>query len=49
MIAIGEEYNAVWYTAGARSRKGHPHHPLYLRKYSRLDPFEDIRAYCAGL
>ncbi|MBQ3275513.1 MAG: DUF1643 domain-containing protein [Oscillospiraceae bacterium] len=49
MIAAGEEYGAVWYTAGARSKKGHPHHPLYLRKDSVLEPFADIRSYCAGL
>ncbi len=49
MIAAGEEYGAVWYTAGARSKRGHPHHPLYLRKDSPLEPFEDIRSYCAGL
>lgn len=45
MIALGEEYAASWYTAGRRSKKGHPHHPLYLRKDSPLDPF-DIAAYC---
>ena len=45
MIGIGERYGAAWYTAGARSKKGHPHHPLYLRKDSGLDPF-DARAYC---
>ena len=26
--------------------KGHPHHPLYLRKDTVLEPFEDLRAYC---
>ena len=45
MIEIGERYGARWVTAGARSKKGHPHHPLYLRKDSDLDPF-DVRAYC---
>jgi len=45
MIDIGERYDARWVTAGARSKKGHPHHPLYLRKDSGLDPF-DARAYC---
>ena len=49
MIAAGEALGAVWYTAGPRSKKGHPHHPLYLRKDSVLEPFEDIRSYCAGL
>ena len=49
MIALGEEFGAVWYTAGERSKKGHPHHPLYLRKDSVLEPFEDLQSYCAGL
>ena len=48
MVDIGERYGARWFTAGARSKKGHPHHPLYLRKDSVLEPF-DARAYCAGL
>jgi len=46
MIAIGEEHGAQWYTAGKRSVKGHPHHPLYLRSTSPLDPF-DINTYCS--
>lgn len=33
-----------WYTAGPRSRAGHPHHPLYLKKDSPLEPF-DLHAY----
>ena len=45
MIDIGSRYGARWYTAGKRSAKGHPHHPLYLRKDSVLDPF-DAREYC---
>lgn len=45
MIEIGEACGASWYTAGRRSKKGHPHHPLYLRKDCGLDPF-DIKAYC---
>ena len=45
MIDIGSRYGARWYTAGKRSAKGHPHHPLYLRKDSALDPF-DAREYC---
>jgi len=45
MIAAGLEYNAGWYTAGARSKNGgHPHHPLYLRKDALLDAF-DVQAY----
>lgn len=48
MIEVGREYNARWFTAGARSKRGHPHHPLYLRKDSALDEF-DIEAYCDSL
>ena len=47
MIEIGRCCGAKWYTAGARSKKGHPHHPLYLRKDSGLDPF-DPAEYCAS-
>ena len=45
MIAIGERHETVWYTAGRRSVKGHPHHPLYLKATSPLDVF-DIQEYC---
>ena len=48
MLLVGEEYSAQWYCAGAVSKKGHPHHPLYLRKDEKLKPF-DVRAYLAGL
>lgn len=44
MIAEGEALGAQWYSAGARSKKGHPHHPLYLRKDCALDPF-DVENY----
>lgn len=40
MLRIGRDLGACWYSAGARSKKGHPHHPLYLRKDSKLDPFD---------
>lgn len=44
MLEIGKEFSANWYTSGAISKKGHPHHPLYLRKDSGLDAF-DIETY----
>ena len=49
MAAIGQQYHAMWFTAGPRSRAGHPHHPLYLKKESRLDPFTDLDAYLSQL
>lgn len=40
MLAVGEAYGAKWYCAGAVSKKGHPHHPLYLRKDEKVRPFD---------
>ena len=49
MLAVGTEYGAQWYCAGAVSKKGHPHHPLYLRKDEKIKLF-DVNAYlnCLG-
>ena len=44
MALIGQQHNASWFTSGAISKKGHPHHPLYLKKDSGLDAF-DIETY----
>ena len=48
MVAIGEEYGAQWLCAGKNSKKGHPHHPLYLRKDEKVRPF-DVAGYLATL
>ena len=48
MIAAGQEYGARWYCAGSLSKKGHPHHPLYLRKDEKIRPF-DVESYIHGL
>lgn len=48
LVELAAQHGARWYTAGARSKEGHPHHPLYLRRESRLEPF-DAAAYCMGL
>ena len=48
MVDLGEQYGAQWFTAGARSKKGHPHHPLYLKKDSVLETF-DAAAYADAL
>ena len=47
MVAVGQEYGANWYCAGAITKKGHPHHPLYLRKDEKLKPF-DVAVYLAN-
>ncbi len=48
MTAIAEEFNSVWFHAGPLSKKGHPHHPLYLKSDTRLEPFDSI-TYLNGL
>ena len=48
MIALGHARGAQWFSAGKRSKKGHPHHPLYLRKDRPLDPF-DVESYVADI
>ena len=44
MVAVGQEFGAQWVCAGKISKKGHPHHPLYLRKDEKIRPFE-VNAY----
>ncbi len=44
MIEIGKAHNARWVCAGKISVKGHPHHPLYLRKDEPVRDF-DIEGY----
>ena len=44
MVEIGQRYGANWFSAGKRSVKGHPHHPLYLRKDVPTETF-DIAEY----
>ena len=44
MVAVGQSCGATWHCAGAITKKGHPHHPLYLRKDEKLKPF-DVESY----
>ncbi len=48
MVKAGQEYDAGWYCAGAITKKGHPHHPLYLRKDEKIKPF-DVAHYLEAL
>ncbi len=48
MVRIGKQYGAHWLCAGKCSQKGHPHHPLYLRKDEKTVPF-DIEGYLNSL
>lgn len=42
--ADGQAAGARWYTAGPLLKSGHPHHPLYLKRDTRLLDF-DIQQY----
>lgn len=48
MLTIGDSLGARWFHAGPLSVHGHPHHPLYLKSTTPLEPF-DTAAYLAGL
>ena len=48
MVALGKRYEARWLRAGKCSVKGHPHHPLYLRKDEKTVDF-DIEGYLNSL
>ncbi|MBR4972166.1 MAG: DUF1643 domain-containing protein [Oscillospiraceae bacterium] len=48
MLDAGEAYGASWYCAGAITKKGHPHHPLYLRRDEKIRPF-DVAGYLENL
>lgn len=46
--AITDRCGCQWYTMGEKSKDGHPHHPLYLKKDSKMDKF-DINKYLSNL
>ena len=48
MLEAGQARNARWFRAGPVSKKGHPHHPLYLKKDEPLQPF-DVKGYLERL
>lgn len=48
MIAVSMDYQTAWYHCGGISKKGHPHHPLYLKKDEPLMRF-DIEDYLVRL
>ena len=48
MLRLGREHDAQWLCAGNCSVKGHPHHPLYLKKDEKVKPF-DVETYLETL
>lgn len=40
LLEAASDMGAKWYMAGNPSVKGHPHHPLYLKKDTPLVPFD---------
>ena len=47
MIAVGERRNARWFSAGKRTKAGHPHHPQYHPKEIPREPI-DVAPYQDG-
>ena len=45
---LSQKYNCEWVTSGKESIKGHPHHPLYLKKSETFRPF-NIESYINNL
>ena len=48
MVRLGQQYGGHWLCAGNCSVKGHPHHPLYLKKDEKTREF-DIEGYLNSL
>lgn len=48
MVSLGNKYGAKWVSIGKKSKKGHPHHPLYLKNGLYTDSF-DIENYLKAL
>ena len=44
IIEISDTYQCNWYTIGQKTKEGHPHHPLYLNRECKTEPF-DIHEY----
>ncbi len=42
LVQVSNSYNVNWITFGVRSKKGHPHHPLYLNSGSPKENFDII-------
>lgn len=47
-VDLGRQCGARWVKAGAVSKAGHPHHPLYLKKDAPVEPF-DVEGYLQTL
>ena len=39
LVEVGNRFGVIWMCAGPISKKGHPHHPLYLKSEEKLHPF----------
>lgn len=44
IFELSNKFKTNWYSIGQKSKNGHPHHPLYLKKELPLDRF-DIEDY----
>ncbi len=42
MVTIGKAHDSEWFCAGKCTKDGHPHHPLYLKKDEKMQPFDVV-------
>ncbi len=45
---LSKKYNSNWVCIGKKSKKGHPHHPLYLSSSEKIESF-NIEKYISDL
>jgi hypothetical protein len=45
---LSSKFNCSWVTIGNKSKKGHPHHPLYLSSTAVAEDFK-IKEYISGI
>lgn len=48
IVEITKKHSIKWYTIGRKTKEGHPHHPLYLKRGLDLEIF-DIEEYLKKL
>lgn len=48
IVEIADKYDCKWFTIGEKSKEGHPHHPLYLRKACGMEKF-DVYKYIESM
>ena len=49
LVDLADKHNVTWFTIGPRSKKGHPHHPLYLNRDTSEKESFNVHSYLKEL